>query len=532
MGLRQAFGRRRGANDESGDGRGRRVAEPPAHRHQADPVTGELMRVTDAGSGADRYYTPPRAERRARTAGPAEPPLPDTEASEAAPRTPTGFPAPAGSPVPPARILRPRPPTAPPPPPPASAPSAPAHVAGGLIVGHAERRRAPTITPTFYAAAPKPYDRSEMRRAFDLVADRADKLVRTFYAELFVALGDDALRMFPSSMVAQREDFGRALVQWVVTDSPDSMTAHLAQLGADHRKFDVQPAHYDLVGTALISAWKNLAGDAWTPRMESVVRASYTRLASIMIDGAAANQDEPKSWGATVIAHERVLPDFAVLRLQPDAPYPYRPGQYLTIEVGSHRRQWRQMSIASAPRPDNTFELQVRSVNATGVSAALVMHTRIGDRVRLGPPRGNDLVIEPGTVDNGLLCVCSGTGAAPVSAVVESVMNWPDYPPLHAFVGVRTAGDLYPVDQLSRLVRSSARADQVHVHGVVSDDPAYTGLRGRVEDVVPELKDWAQLGFDVLVSGPNLMMATTINELIDRGVPSRRIHFDQYEASG
>ncbi|MDQ2797141.1 MAG: FAD-binding oxidoreductase [Actinomycetota bacterium] len=401
---------------------------------------------------------------------------------------------------------------------------------GGLVVGQADRRQIRSTMPAFYAPKPRPYDRSEVRCAFELVADRVDRLIRNFYAELFVGLGSDAFAMFPSSMVAQREDFGRTLVQWVVTDDPDAMGAHLAQLGADHRKFDVEPQHYDLAGEALISAWRNLIGAGWTPKMEAALRASYGRLASIMIDGAEAHRLEPTWWGATVVAHERVLPDFAVLTLQADAPYAFKPGQYLTIEIPGHGREWRQMSIASAPRPDNTFDLQVRAVNASGVSAGLVMHTRTGDRVRLGPPRGNDLVIEPGTIRNGLLCVCSGTGSAPISAVIESVMSWPDYPQLYAFVGVRTAADMYPVDQLNRHVRAGNRADQIQVRGVVSDDPAYTGLRGRVEDVVPDLKDWAHLGFDVLVSGPDAMMATTIDGLARRGVPSERIHFDQYDA--
>ncbi|MGI8677719.1 MAG: globin domain-containing protein [Jatrophihabitans sp.] len=518
MGLRQALGKWRGADDESDSQRRSRSGEGSAHRHQADPHTGELMPVTDAqpvGPRIDdvyRYYTPPASEAHRSEAQADDQPPPVEQQAPVRPRPPTP-PVETGPPAPPAQRT-PR-----------------VRTTGGLVVGPAERRQAPTTMPAFYAPTPKPYDRSEVRRAFELVADRVDRLVRNFYAELFVGLGEDAFDMFPSSMVAQREDFGRILLQWVVTDDPDAMTAHLSQLGADHRKFDVEPRHYELARAALINSWHNLVGDEWTPRMETALNASYTRLASTMIDGAETHRLQPKWWDATVVSHDRVLSDFAVLTLQADAPYAFKPGQYLTIEIPGHGREWRQMSIASAPRADNTLDLQVRSVNATGVSAGLVMHTTVGDRVRLGPPRGNDLVIEAGTIRNGLLCVCSGTGAAPISAVVESVMSWPEYPAVYAFVGVRKAADMYPVDQLNRQVRSAGRADHIQVRGVVSDDPAYTGLRGRVEDVVPALKDWAQLGFDVLVSGPDAMMASTILGLTDRGVPPERIHFDQYDAS-
>jgi NAD(P)H-flavin reductase len=412
-------------------------------------------------------------------------------------------------------------------------------------MGTAELRQPPLDLPSFYrpdpAASdgidrPRPTpepdergDRKLVRELWDEMSDRADKLIRMFYAELFAILGGEALTMFPSDMTVQRDDFGRLLVQWVLTEEPETLGENLRQLGADHRKFAVEARHYELAGQALINAFRGVAGASWTPRVESAVVSSYNRLASTMIDGAIAASTEPSSWDATVIAHERVLPDFAVLRIQPDAPYPYKAGQYLTVEASTHRLQWRQMSIASAPRANNTFDVHVRSVGASGVSAALVAHTKVGDRLRLGPPRGNDLVVEPGTVPGGLLCVCSGTGAAPISAVVESMVAWKETPPLYAFVGGQTARDLYPVNLLNHLVRTSGRDDQVRVYGVVADDPDYVGYRGRVEALVPSLLDWAELGVDVLIAGPNRMISSTVAGLTDHGVPLERIHFDQYE---
>jgi NAD(P)H-flavin reductase/hemoglobin-like flavoprotein len=421
-------------------------------------------------------------------------------------------------------------------------------VGGGLVLGQSERRLPTVALPGFYVPpaivapkAPAPYsepglltkyahfDRDALSQAWELVSDRADKLITTFYAELFYRL-PEAMRMFPSSMSQQRQDFGKALVQWVLADDAETMRTHLDQLGADHRKFDVEPRHYEVAGAALVSAWKTVAGPAWTPSHEAAVIGSYTRLASMMIDGAMRRLQEPASWGASIIDHHRILQDFAVVRVQPDAPYPYKAGQYLTVEIASHRKQWRQMSIASAPRADNSFDIHVRSVGGSGVSAALVAHSKVGDRITLGPPRGNDLVVEPGTVPRGLLCVASGTGAAPITAVVESILAWREPPSqLFAFVGGRTREDVYSVEQLNRLVRQSEIWSRAQVYAVVSDDPGYVGYHGRVETVVPILQDWAGLGVEVLIAGPNPMIAATVSNLTDSGVPLARIHFDQYE---
>jgi NAD(P)H-flavin reductase/hemoglobin-like flavoprotein len=421
--------------------------------------------------------------------------------------------------------------------------ASPAETTGTIVLGTAERRLPQIELPSFYQP-PAPslerpydnpglltrhltYDRDDLREAWDLISDQADRFISTFYAELFVRL-PDAMYMFPSHMTRQRQDFGKALVQWVLADDPEAMTANLRQLGADHRKFDVEPRHYEVAGAALVSAWRTLAGNKWRPRYEAAILGSYTRLASAMIDGAMQSLSQPASWSARVIEHHRVLHDFAVIRVQPDEPYAFRAGQYVTLELATRPKEWRQMSIASAPRADNTFDIHVRAVGVTGVSAALVMHTHVGDRLRLGPPRGNDLVVEHGTVSGGLLCVASGTGAAPITAVVESMLDWPDPTPVYAFVGGRTQDDIYPVHVLEQMIRTRGRVKDAAVYGVVSDDPAYTGYRGRVETVVPGLANWADLGVDVLIAGPDPMIAATVQNLTDVGVPREKIHFDQY----
>ena len=92
--------------------------------------------------------------------------------------------------------------------------------------------------------------------------------------------------MFPSDMSRQRQEFGRAVVQWIISDDQEGLAAHLMQLGADHRKFDAEPRHYEVAGVAMVTAWRNLAGRRWTPAHEAAIVGSYTRLASIMIDGA------------------------------------------------------------------------------------------------------------------------------------------------------------------------------------------------------------------------------------------------------
>src|SRR5579875_70127 len=89
---------------------------------------------------------------------------------------------------------------------------------GSLVVGAAPQLTATPQLPRFYTPAPaaqpappadatpgfertaSPQHADERKRvseAWDLIGGRGADLVRLFYAELFYALGDEALRMFP-----------------------------------------------------------------------------------------------------------------------------------------------------------------------------------------------------------------------------------------------------------------------------------------------------------------------------------------------
>ncbi|WP_312858410.1 globin domain-containing protein, partial [Pseudonocardia pini] len=114
----------------------------------------------------------------------------------------------------------------------------------------------------------------EIARHLDLarrsVADLAlddEWFVPHFYRTLFgYAPGLRAL--FPLSMGTQHARFGRALLH-VVTHlgEPEKVVGFLAQLGRDHRKFDVREEHYAAVGRALLATLAETAGEAWTPEV-------------------------------------------------------------------------------------------------------------------------------------------------------------------------------------------------------------------------------------------------------------------------
>lgn len=365
-----------------------------------------------------------------------------------------------------------------------------------------------------------------IRDSFALVADVPDKVVTHFYALLFTEY--PGLRgLFPPMMDAQRDRLFQALVRVAgAADRPETLAGYLRELGRDHRKYGARPEHYDAVWRCLISALKRFAGPAWTSEMDLAWLAAYQLVAGTMIE--AAEQDAhraPAWWTARVVGHELRTRDIAVLTLEPDAPYDFRPGQYLSLETQRWPRVWRHYSIAGAPRRDNTLTLHVRAVPAGWVSNALVNHTRIGDVVRLGPPMGTMFCTTMSPRD--VLCVAGGTGLAPIKAIIEDLALWNTNRQVRLFFGARRDEELYDLPALTALVE---RFPWLSLVTPVSHDPCAPGERGMLPDVVARHGDfhehWA--GHDVYVSGSVPMVRATIARLQELNIPLANIRFDAY----
>jgi len=120
--------------------------------------------------------------------------------------------------------------------------------------------------------------------------------------------------------------------------------------------------------------------------------------------------------------------DLVVIRILPDEGMPeYKTGQFLTIGVNvpaeNHKLVRRAYSIASHPENRDYFEFVIRWVRnpLPGRVTTMLFYASVGDKVKLGYPTGNALLINE-TLPNGekdmrrIVCVGGGTGLAPFVA--------------------------------------------------------------------------------------------------------------------
>jgi NAD(P)H-flavin reductase/hemoglobin-like flavoprotein len=362
-----------------------------------------------------------------------------------------------------------------------------------------------------------------LRASFALIQAQSeaqeDAMARDFYATLFT-FSPTTRELFPVSMDAQRSRLLRAIIHVVrLVDRRADLEPFLAQLGRDHRKFGVLLEHYDAVGHALLAAVRRQLGDAWTADVAQAWTETYELMSEVM-QRAAAAEPGPASWTAEVVAHERIGRDLALVTVLPDAPVPYRAGQYVSVETPRRPRLWRYFSPAHAPRDDTTITFHVRAVDGGWVSPAVVAHTQVGEVWRIGAPMGR-LHVDPAAGQDVLL-VAGGTGAAPITALVEQLTGLERPPRTQVFVGARTEDDLYALPGLRRLSNAHPWLSVVPVAEHRGDAAGVEA--GTLADVVTRYGAWP--GHDVVVCGSPAMTRNTVAEMLVAGTAPERIQHD------
>lgn len=369
-------------------------------------------------------------------------------------------------------------------------------------------------------------DAALIQRTMEEVEPQAHALTAYFYALLFVQ--HPQLRdLFPASMDVQRDRLFRALLTAVqLVDEKERLREYLSALGRGHRKYGTLPEHYPAVGECLIGALTQYATQTWDDETEAAWVRAYTEISQIMIDSAAEDElRAPAWWNAEIVAHERRTPHIAVITVRPDQPYPFRAGQYTSIETPWWPRVWRHYSFASSPRSDGLLTFHVKSVPAGWVSTALVQRARVGDMLKLGPPAGSMTVDHSSA--SGLLCLGGGTGIAPIKALIQDVADRDGNRPVEVFYGARNDHDLYDLDNMLRLAQ---RNSWLTVRPVVAEGSRRETdqvLSGQLTDAVRELGPWS--AYDGYLSGPPGMIRSGVEALVGSGIPAHRIRHDSIE---
>lgn len=372
-------------------------------------------------------------------------------------------------------------------------------------------------------------DPAALKDSWQTVTKSGDDVPLFFYSHLFLT-HPELRSMFPVSMSNQRDKLVGALGTIVSNvDQIDEVTGFIGQLGSDHRRFSVEPEHYNAVGASLLATLRHFLGAAWTDELASDWAEAYGVIAKVMVQGAEeSSRHAPSWWNAEVIEVDRRTLDIAVVRIRPEQHFDFTPGQSIAIELPQRPRLWRYYSPANAPREDGTLELHAQIVDGGQVSGAMVKDLKVGDTIKFGAPVGQALTVndEPG----GLLLIAGGTGLAPLRAVVDQFgQQWRSTgsgPKVHLFHGARMPWNLYDHNALKTL----SQERWFEYDTAVSDDATYPGTKGNIGRIAASRGSWS--GYRALVCGSPGMVDDAVSQLIETGMPREAISYENFGDNG
>lgn len=201
-----------------------------------------------------------------------------------------------------------------------------------------------------------------------------------------------------------------------------------------------------------------------------------------------------------------------VLEMPPEVLPSFKlPGQYQELAIEGHPA--RPYAIASAPGTGNRFEFLVRrGFPLADALAKLNAGDTVNVSMALGPGFPMDLAR-----GRDLLLVATGTGAAPMRAVIETVaQNRTEFREVTFYFGGRHGRDFAFEREWPRWQSHGIEL----VRTVSEKDPGWNGLRGFVQEHFKGER-WADAA--AFVVGSNPMVQAVTAELVKRGMPRERI---------
>lgn len=232
----------------------------------------------------------------------------------------------------------------------------------------------------------------------------------------------------------------------------------------------------------------------------------------------------PRQVEAVVDSLEKLSDDVMRVRLRPvnEAPLIYYPGQYLDVLLeGGHRRSY---SMATAVG-DRMLELHIRHMPGGRFTDQLFNAVQPGHRLALEGPAG-DFYLR--ATKAPVILLASGTGFAPLKALVEQAIRDGNTRAMQLYWGGRRRRDLYMDTLCHAWAKELPWFEYIPVLSSATSDDAWTGRTGNVHLAV--LEDHADLSqHEVYACGAPVMVETAREAFTSaRSLPSASFYADSF----
>ena len=221
---------------------------------------------------------------------------------------------------------------------------------------------------------------------------------------------------------------------------------------------------------------------------------------------------------------ERPAADVMVLslKLPTNERLQFLAGQYIDILLKD--QQPRSFSLANAPHNDEFLELHIRNISGGAFTHHVFEQMKERDILRFKGPLGTFFLREDSV--RPVIFVASGTGFAPIKAIIEHALFIGVKRPMHFYWGARKLADLYMLDKAKFWESSGIKFTPVLSDAITEDN--WQGRTGFVHQAV--LDDYRDLSEqEVYACGaPIVVEAAHRDFTTQRGLPDEAFFSDAF----
>jgi CDP-4-dehydro-6-deoxyglucose reductase len=221
---------------------------------------------------------------------------------------------------------------------------------------------------------------------------------------------------------------------------------------------------------------------------------------------------------------EKLAADVMVLylKLPANERLQFLSGQY--IDILQKEGKPRSFSLANAPHADEFLELHIRNITGGSFTNHVFNEMKERDILRIKGPLGTFFLREDS--DKPIIFVASGTGFAPIKAIIEHALQIGIQRPMHFYWGARTLADLYMLDKAKEWEKRGVKFTPVLSDALATDN--WKGRTGFVHQAVME--DYADLsGHQVYACGaPVVVEAAHRDYTTQRKLPNEEFFSDAF----
>lgn len=354
-------------------------------------------------------------------------------------------------------------------------------------------------------------------------------ITKTFYSNLFKD-NPQLLNIFNhTNQKKDRQQTALANTVYAAAvhiENLEAIVPAVVQIAHKHVSLGILPEHYPIVGKYLLAAIKEVLGDAATDEIIDAWAQAYGVIADIFI-----SVEEDLYQSTENVGGWRAFKDFTIAKkvvesdavtsfyLQPvdGTKLPeFKAGQYITIRTqipGQEFLMNRQYTLTEGT--SEYFRISVKRENdhdPNGIVSNFLHSSEVGTKIDVSSPAG---VFTLAQNESPVVFISGGVGVTPLQSMLKSIEG-------------RKASFI----QCARNERVAAFKETIQAKvdalggtykAVYSDTEGYI-TKAQIEEVL--IAD-----AEVYVCGPIAFMESVIQNLVQLGVPSEKIHYEFFGAA-